>query len=101
MALTSFNTKIHEFALQQSSWAAQLNPVLANPIVNGILLTNIVLKSGDNIISHKLDRKLQGWFITRLRASALIYDKQDSEERPTQFLKLNSNANVTVDIFVF
>lgn len=101
MALSSFNTKIHEFSLMQSSWSSQLNPVLENYLINGQLLKNIVLKIGDNQITHKLNRNLKGWFITRLRASAIIYDKQDSQLRPEQFLTLNSSGNVTIDIYVF
>lgn len=101
MALTSFNTKIQELALMQSSWGALLNPLLANPVLNGIILSNVSLAIGDNMISHKLDRKLIGWQIIRLRGPATIYDKQDSVERPNQFLKLNSNAIVKIDLYVF
>jgi len=85
----------------QSSWGALLNQVLANPVLNGIILSNVSLVFGDNMIPHKLDRKLIGWHIIRISAPATIYDKQDSVERPNQFLKLNSNGKVKIDLYVF
>lgn len=73
----------------------------SNPINGGTILTSIALSAGDNTISHKLSQKLQGWFIVRLRGSATIYDKQDSNASQDKTLVLNSSAAVTVDIFVF
>lgn len=73
----------------------------SNPINGGTILTEVALKSGDNTISHKLSQRLQGWFIVRLRSSATIYDKQDSNKNQDKTLVLNSSADVTVDIFVF
>lgn len=101
MALTSFNTKIHELSLMQSSWAKDLDPVLSNPIVNGILLKNVSLTTGVNRIPHKLNRNLIGWIITRNRGPQYIYDQQDSEQMPAQFLKLYVGSNVKIDLYVF
>lgn len=85
----------------QTTWSMQLNPLLAAPLSNGILLERVSLASGANVINHKLGRKLKGWFITRLRASATVYDTQDSNARPQLTLNLTSSAAVTVDIYVF
>ncbi len=87
--------------LMQTRWSSILNPVLINPVVNGILLSGVSLSTGSNTINHKLGRKLQGWCLTRVRASAAIYDTQDSNTMPELTLKLTSSANVTVDIYVF
>lgn len=85
----------------QSNIITPLNLILSNPITDGILLQNVTLSSGDNSINHKLGRKLQGWFIVRQRASASIYDKQDSNSLPDKTLSLNASAQVTVDLYVF
>jgi len=85
----------------QTLWASQLNPLLTNPALQGNILKSVVLASGDNTINHKLGRKLQGWIIVRQRASASMYDKQDSNARPELTLVLNASAAVTVDIYVF
>lgn len=113
MALASFNTKIQEFALMQSSWSSTLNPLITklsdvvnddlfNPsLLSANLLTAVALKTGDNRVQHKLGKKLTGWIIIRKRANANIYDKQDSEPRKEVFLALNTSADVTVDLYVF
>jgi hypothetical protein len=69
--------------------------------VQGQILPSVNLAVGLNKISHKLGRKLQGWFIVRQRASATIYDTQDVNKTPDINLYLNSSSIATVDIFVF
>lgn len=101
MALPIYQTADQSLQLMQSNWATQLNPLLRNPLSNGQVLQSVVLASGDNTINHKLGRKLQGWCIVRQRASASIYDKQDSNLFPELTLVLNASAAVTVDIYVF
>lgn len=101
MALPSYNTTDTTLSLMQSGWASLLNPLLSNPVNNGILLKSLVIKSGSNVINHKLGRKLQGWIIVRKRASADIYDTQDSNTTPTLTLSLQSSADVIIDLYVF
>lgn len=85
----------------QNTWAQQLNPIIANPIISGNILQNVVLAVGSNVINHKLGKKLQGWYIVRKRGSADIYDTQDSNQMPQLTLTLTSDAVVTVDLAVF
>ena len=87
--------------LANSKWAAQLDPVLANPM-NGVnILKNVSLINGTTTINHLLGSKLQGWFLTRVRGAAIIYDQQDTNPNPQLTLVLVSNAAVIVDIGVF
>jgi hypothetical protein len=85
----------------QTTWAQQINPILENPLVKGLILPNIALAIGTNVINHKLGRKLQGYYITRKRAAAQIYDQQDSNQTPQLTLVLVSDAVVTIDLAVF
>lgn len=86
----------------QSSWASQLNPLLALPLSQGLLLKNVVLVSGTNAVNHKLGRALQGWIVTRVRNNAVtLYDLQDSNQSPALTLLLNASTGATVDLFVF
>lgn len=101
MALPLIHTEDRDTNMLQTTWASQLNPLLAAPFSSGILLEGIVLSSGANVVNHKLGRKLKGWVVTRLRASATIYDTQDTNQRPELTLNLTASAAVTVDIFVF
>lgn len=85
--------------LIQTKWAAILNPLLARPIP--IILKNISLQNGTTVVNHLLGRRLAGWKTVRVRASANIYDNQDSNQTPEKTLILISNAAVVVDLEVF
>ena len=78
-----------------------INPMAANPLMSGILLTDVSLPSGAKAINHTLGRNLVGWFIVRQRSAASIYDQQDSNKTPSLTLALYSSAAVSVDIFCF
>lgn len=85
----------------QTVWAGVLNPILANPLLNGRIVKDVALVNGDTTFNHLLGRKLQGWFITRISAAATIYDKQSTNATPQLTLVLNSSASATVDVYVF
>jgi hypothetical protein len=84
----------------QVQWAAALNPVIANPVTNGLQLTGIALINGTTVINHKLSRKMQGWFITDIDGVASIYKPKTSPFNATT-LTLVSSAAVTVSIWVY
>lgn len=72
-----------------------------NPVLVGIILKEVDLVVGDNVIQHKLGRDLQGWYFVRVRGVSNIYDKQGSNNTPDKTLVLNSSAVVSNDIYVF
>ena len=71
--------------------------------LDSIVLTNIQLSAGINVIPHTLGRTLSGWSLVRQRGIApLVYDEQDSTTYNTStYLVLNSSAAVIVDVLVF
>jgi hypothetical protein len=85
----------------QDNIANFIEPIGDNVLLPGIILKNVALAVGSNTIQHGLGRLLLGWFIVRQRASASIYDTQDTNTSQTTTLKLTSSAVVTVDIYVF
>ena len=85
----------------QDNIANFVEPISDNVLLPGIILKNVALAVGSNTIQHKLGRLLQGWFIVRQRASASIYDTQDTNTSQTTTLRLTSSAVVTVDLYVF
>lgn len=87
--------------LMQTTWASQLNPVIANPLNNSIILENIALKTGVNVINHKLGRNLQGWFTSRVRSPATISDQQDTNQTPQLTLVLVASAATNINLVVF
>lgn len=79
-------------------WAATLNPVIANPLLQGNLIQNIALINGNNIINHGLNRMQIGWFIVDQNATALFYRIASFNSKT---LNLNSSGAVTVSLWVF
>jgi len=87
--------------LMQSAWSTLLDPILRNPVNSSVIIPNVTLVTGDNVINTRLARKLIGWSIIRKRAAADIYDKQDTNQTPTLTLVLNSSAPCVVDLEIF
>jgi hypothetical protein len=85
----------------QQNITASVNPILDNQLIDGVLLQGVNLSVGTTTVNHKLSRKLVGWFLTRKRALANVYDTQDSNSIPDRTLDLVSDAAVTVDIYCF
>lgn len=100
MSLTIFKDDNKNLMLLQNSWSSRLNPVLSNPLAQGVHLTNISLASGNNTINHKLGRNLVGYIITGMRDAARdIY--QVTSQTPNLTLILHSTGTCTVDLYVF
>lgn len=87
-------------SLMQTSWATQLDPVIANLLVQGQLLTGQTLINGTTVINHKLGRQPQGWFLVSPQASATVYQAA-SQPNPTLTLTLVSSAALTTSLWVF
>lgn len=87
--------------LMQQRWASQLNPILANLLVQGRLLEDVTLMTGNNVVNHLLGRDLIGWFITRKNDAANIYDTQNINQMPDLTLNLVSDMSVRVSLWVF
>ena len=101
MRIRRLNTNDRIIGQIQDNIANVLEPITNIPLNYGVRLTNVILTSGSNTVNHGLNRTLLGWFVTRQRSSATIYDTQDSNTNPTKTLILVASANVTVDLFVF
>jgi hypothetical protein len=89
------------WSLANPKWAAELNPVLANPIVSGQLLTGIKLTNGSNTINHNLGQPLQGYIVVLNSSPATFYDKQNTNPAPQRTLILNASQETTVSLWVF
>jgi hypothetical protein len=79
-------------------WASELDPILRNLLINGQLITNVVIKTGNNVINHKLGRKQIGYIITDQNAQAQMYRSQPLNNLT---LTLTSDADVTISLWVF
>lgn len=101
MSLPSFNTSDRILSMMQSQWATQLDPVLANPLVQGRLITNVSLTTGTNTINTLLSRKLQGYIVVLKSADVTIYDLQSVNPSPERTLQLVASGPAIVTLWVF
>lgn len=97
-SLPQFQSDDKDFQLMQNAWSAVLSPLLKNPSLDNVLLKNISLSVGANVINHKLGRTPQGWRIVDIDGAAQVY-RSASFNNLT--LTLTSNAAVTVSLEVF
>lgn len=82
-----------------TKWGAQLNPVIANPIVQGLALYNIVLDANTpKTIPTTLSRMQLGWFPIDNTASCNVWRTQPFN---SQNITLEASANTTISIWVF
>lgn len=96
--LAQFQSDDQPFQLMQSSWAAAINPLLANPSLQCRLIKGVALINGVTVINHRLGRLQQGWRIVDIDGAAAIYRSQPLSDLT---LTLTSNAAVTVSLEVF
>lgn len=76
--------------------------LLRVPQLNGVLLRDISLQSGqNNRIEHKLGRSVIGYTVIRKDAPATIYDTKSSKVSDQNILLLNTDLNTTIDIWIF
>lgn len=101
LAIAQVQTADKDVNQLQQNLILSLTPVLQNPIVSGLLIKSVALAAGSNAVNHKLGRPLIGWFMTRQRASASVYDNQDANQNNSVTLLLVASAPIVVDLFVF
>ena len=101
-AFKSISTSSEELDRVQTNISNAIRPLLSSPIVNGFILSGVALTNGTrNVIDHKLNRALVGWFIIGSNAGATVWDEQNTNTTPERTLFLQCSANVTVNLWVF
>lgn len=84
-----------------TKWAALLDPILKNPATDPVLIQNVVLATGTNLVDHRLGKKLTGWQVVGVNAPVTIYDTQATNPHPDRTLRLVSSGAATVSLLVF
>lgn len=87
------------FEQMLTKWSGVLNPVLANLLIQGLPLENVVLASGvPQTLNHNLGRNQIGFMITDQNAAASIFRTQPFN---SSTITLQANANVTINLWNF
>lgn len=82
----------------QTRWKSEIDPVLKNPFVNGLMLSLIPVISGTNVINHLLGRMMQGWTLIDINGSFTVYRSADFSNLT---LTLTSNGAGIISLWVF
>ena len=86
--------------LMQSRWKSQLDPILRNPLLDGVLIKGIQINNGFTIINHGLGRTQLGWFIVDQVGPNNINRPPTSAFSDTT-LTLVSSVSVTIALWCF
>lgn len=98
MPIKQINTSDKNLQLIQDATAAVVDPIEAKPIVQGLLLRGLVLKTGqDNNVPHTLGRQLVMWLLAGINAAATVYEFKAADSK---FLYLRCSADCTVNMWV-
>lgn len=84
--------------LFQTRLKSELDPVLANLLLQGVQLPSLQIQSGVNVISHKLGRRQLGWLLSDVNASVAIYRSQPFNDKT---LTLTSNGACQISLWVY
>lgn len=95
--MSNLSTKL-PWDLANTKWAAQLNPLLSNQLMQGQLITGIKLINGVTTFNHLLSRQMIGWMLVDIDAAATVFRSQPLNDKT---LTLNSNAAATVAVWCF
>lgn len=98
MTLPIYQSQSKDMSLMQTGWAAQLNPVINNELINGLQIVGVSLVVGATTFNHLLGRQMIGWIITDMNAPATIYRSQPLNSKT---LTLTSNAVCSINLWVF
>jgi hypothetical protein len=97
----SSNPKDFEVSKMQDRLLEGVNQALSSLLVDAVLLEGISLVSGVNTISHKLGRKLSGWFVVRISAAITLFDSQATNLIQDKTLILTASGPATASLVVF
>lgn len=104
MPLPSFSkVQVDDEALNrmQDRIKAVTDALVANRLLDGVLLENVVLTAGTfTPVSHQLARPWQGYLVFARNANANIWNQAASADSGV-FLYLQPSATVTVNLWVF
>jgi hypothetical protein len=79
---------------------AAVNPVLANPLLDGRIIDVTLNPTGNTtLIEHKLGRNITGWFVVDLTVSTSVW--RVTTAHPDKFLELEQTAAVEVPMKIY
>jgi hypothetical protein len=91
------NTANRDMQQLQANIEAAIKGVIAAPLLNGRLESNVTLTAGNTALEHRLDRVPAGYIVADKNAAATIY----TVSKDDRFLTLNSSVACVITIWYF
>ena len=77
----------------------KLNPVLANPLLNGNLVGPVALDTSPVAVNHLLGRNYIGWFVVDIDAAETVF--RVGIANPAQVINLQASGACNVKLYCF
>jgi hypothetical protein len=84
----------------QSNVAEILDALTSSEFVNGTFIKKTILTT-DTVIEHKLQREYEGWVVTDIDGSAIIYRSSTTNNFKQRQLILKASVQVNATIYIF
>lgn len=84
-----------------TNWPRLLDPLLDSPIATPIILQEVVLTAGKNVIDHRLGKDLVGYISIGNNGPTTLWSDQANNPLPSKNLWLMASSGVTVNLLVF
>lgn len=94
--IQSSDTKVN---LLQDAVDKALTPVLNVPLIDGVLLKNVSIATGLNIVNHTLGREPLGWIVVDKNSSATVY--RQTSAIPDRTLNFVASGSGVFSFWVF
>jgi len=85
----------------QTNVAQSLTPLLKSAIVDGALVTDILLASGVNRVSHSLGRIPLGWIIVDRDTAATVFKSVAPNITDSSTISFTASAPITISVWFF
>jgi hypothetical protein len=86
---------------QDTRWKSILDPLLAGPLAGALLLPNVPVVTGTNVINHGLGQPLRGYIVVQNSANVTFFDNQRTNATPQLTLLLQASGASTISLLVF
>jgi hypothetical protein len=104
-SFSEINVDDDELSRVQRNVSTAVNPVLATPIINGVLIENQVIPStGKLVLAHRMGRVPLGFIVVRASAEVSYpYALAAEQYAPTSVIVLtfSTGAGASVSVWVF
>lgn len=85
----------------QANLADFVQPLVRNPLLDGVLLEGVSLAAGTNTVAHGLGRAPRGVLPLLGNADARVWLSATPSAAPAGSVRLDASAAVTLSLFVF